>query len=321
MAGTTQKPAPVTGLHGKLALVLGEMERVAKTGFNQAQNYKFAQEGDVADMIRASLASHGVSYGVTMLSAPVFAEIKSRSGTLGDRCHVHLQFTLTDADNPEDREVSEWWGYADDYQDKAVGKAVTGTKKSWLVARFLVSTGEPEPDGAGEQRQQMTGDAPQGVHPDTRPSTEGQMRRAFAMARERTIDPEFVRLSARLLTRTTDNKLGRGISELTQGEMKALWKMIEEWEQRPEPWDDRMGRLAAALAEEAEATAERTKLREEAERAAQPSPDTPPAAPAPEPSPDAADEPDDHQPTCTCGAGQDAPGDQHAKGCSMAIPF
>jgi len=292
---------PVMGLHGKIALVLGEMERVAKTGWNEGQKYKFAAEGDVVDMVRASLAQHGIAYHVTMTGEPRLEPITSAKGTAGDRCHVSLRFTLTDADDPDDREVTDWWGYADDYQDKALGKAITGAKKSYLVARFLVSTGEPEPDGAGEQRAAHSQQAAE-VHPDSRPMTDTRRRGLFALAREKGIDAEFVRLSARLMTRTRELPHGVSLSEFTAGQGKALEMMLHDWDARPATWDDRMGKLAAALAEQAEQTAA---------SAAEPAPPEPATEP----------EPEDHKPTCTCGAGADAPADQHEESCSMAIPF
>jgi len=174
----------------KTSAVMGEVHRVRKTGRNDKQHYDFAKEGDIADMVRVLLAKYRVGFRGSMLSCER-AQITSQAGNSGTLAMVRMQLTLTCADTGEVEE-SYWEGDATDYTDKAVPKAITACKKSWLIFRFLISTGDEEADQggepytrqlpAGQPRSQQQAAPPDG--PDTRPATKGQVGRLFGLARD-----------------------------------------------------------------------------------------------------------------------------------------
>jgi len=174
----------------KTSAVMGEVHRVRKTGRNDKQHYDFAKEGDIADMVRVLLAKYRVGFRGSMLSCER-AQITSQAGNSGTLAMVRMQMTLTCADTGEVEE-SYWEGDATDYTDKAVPKAITACKKSWLIFRFLISTGDEEADQGGEPytragqqqpRSQQQQAAP-ADGPDTRPATKGQVGRLFGLARD-----------------------------------------------------------------------------------------------------------------------------------------
>jgi hypothetical protein len=269
----TAHDVPIT-LEAKLAGVLADVRRIPKRGYNDAQKYAFAQEGDIADMVRWSLNRHRVAFGAR-ITGVTRSEIKSRSGTTGTEVLVDVDFTLTCADTGQ-AETYPWQGEATDYQDKALPKALTAAKKTFLVMQFLVSTGEPEPDGAGEQFTR-TGAAPAGRAsgqavqpprdgynadgtPDERLSTSAQRGRVYGLAKSSPFLASLVDGKVKVsevavhdlvawCTRDDPGGPVTSLSDLTRWQIARIFKVIERTN------DDaaQAGRVAAAVAEWVEA--------------------------------------------------------------------
>lgn len=286
--------APPLGLQAKLASVLADVRRIPKLGYNSAQKYAFAREGDIADMIRDSLAAHRVSFKASIARreagdlAVIYNVITSNNGTQGVECIVDLDITLTCGDTGETQEAA-WQGVATDYTDKALPKALTAAKKTFLVFTFLVSTGDEEPDATGIQRgapprQQQAQHQQQGSHqhgqatptadqikagrnadgsPDQRKASEPQRRRLFAMAKEsvflttqgekgRKVNDVALHNLVAWVTRKPDiDPAGpvTSLSDLTKWQMARVYKVLDETNANAEM----AGQVAAAMDEWIEA--------------------------------------------------------------------
>lgn len=138
-------------LAGKFAAIMGEIQRVPKTGINKQQNYKFASESDISDMIRELLAKHNVALFVSMPGKPEQTEIQSKSGATGYHTLIEIEYTFVDGDTGEERTM-KWHGEADAYDDKGISKATTLAQKYFLLKTFVMSTGDPQddPDSSSE---------------------------------------------------------------------------------------------------------------------------------------------------------------------------
>lgn len=136
-------------LYTKMAAIMGEITRVPKTGRNKQQNYDFATDSDIADLIRGKLAAHGIAFFASMTDVEQ-TEIKSAKGSTGYHTIAHLEFTFVCGDTG-DKMSCTWRGEADDWGDKGVSKAATLGEKYFLLKTFVMSTGDPadDPDNSG----------------------------------------------------------------------------------------------------------------------------------------------------------------------------
>jgi hypothetical protein len=239
----------VAALHEKasvverVAAVMSDCWRIEKSGKNEQQGYAFAQEGDITEMLRAAMGRARLILHATIVGEDRYvAKFRNSEGT---GVIVHVDYTLL---GPNDSlPASRWSGEATDNSDKAVPKALTAAKKSYLVHTFLLSTGV-DPDAGGELSSRGAAQPPaprEAISP--RLASEPQIRRAFALARSADIDPELIRLSARLMTRTRDLPDGLGMHDLSEPQIRAIYTLIEEWPNRPADWDTRLGKMAARL--------------------------------------------------------------------------
>lgn len=135
-----------TKLFGKMAAVMGDINRLAKTGTNKDQHYDYATSEDVKELIRPLLAKHNLAM---FLSLPEFEaiDVTSGRGTQGTKIRGRLEFTIACGDTGEMITRSIWME-AIDWQDKAFSKLYTIGEKYFLINTFLISTGdENDPDG------------------------------------------------------------------------------------------------------------------------------------------------------------------------------
>ena len=243
----------------KTSAVMGEVHRVRKTGRNTQQQYDFAKEGDIADMVRLLLAKYQVGFRGSVISVTRNV-ITSRAGNAGTEAIVRMQLTLTCATTGEVEE-SYWEGDATDFTDKAVPKAITACKKSWLIFRFLISTGDEEADAGGEEFQRSGYQAAptsqprqqqQPSGPDTRPVTSGQISRLFALSRnvpflyrDGQVDKGAVHDLARWTLRKDDapNPV-ESLNDLTRDEVQRIFNVVEKC---ADP--EQAGAVAAAIDE------------------------------------------------------------------------
>ena len=147
----------LSGLYGRMAAVMGRLERIPKRGFNQHFKYEFVTDSDVLDTVRMAMAAEGVCLFVSM------------TGVQQDnkRTIVNLQFTFADGESGQSVTVA-WVGEAMDTQDKGIAKAATSALKYCLLKTFLISTGdEPDTDSDAPQVTTPPKPLPQTPPPDT----------------------------------------------------------------------------------------------------------------------------------------------------------
>lgn len=126
----------------KLALVMGEVSRIPKKGYNDYHKYHYVLESDVLDSVREALVKHRVVILPTLLS----------SRRHGDLTEVDLQFTIIDGDSG-DTYASMFTGSGSDKGDKGVYKAYTGAYKYYLMKLFMIPTGDdPEREDQTDER-------------------------------------------------------------------------------------------------------------------------------------------------------------------------
>jgi hypothetical protein len=137
------------GLYKKLAVIMGEIGKVEKKGYNSFHKYHYVTESDLTDVVRDKLSSRGIVI-IPSLRA-VQHEDTLTTALMG--------FTFVDSETGE-RETCDWAGTGDDKGDKGLYKAYTGSLKYFLMKMFLISQGDdPEADTATDRRAEASGNA------------------------------------------------------------------------------------------------------------------------------------------------------------------
>lgn len=144
MAAKTEEKPIECNLFGKMAQVMGIVQRLNKAGHNKHFNYTYVTYDDIADMIRIALSEHGVMFMVNM------GDISREPRGNMTLTTIDFDFMFVDGQTGE-QHSSKWTAEATDNSDKGIGKCVTAGIKSFLKATFLISTGETEPDSEGEK--------------------------------------------------------------------------------------------------------------------------------------------------------------------------
>lgn len=142
------KQEPTKNLYQKLALIMGAMDKVEKTGKNAAQGYAFVEQAVVVAKLRPLLAEHGVIIipGVVSntLEATAYTDSYGKPKT-NVRSDMVTEWTLINADKPDERIVTQWASEANDTSDKATNKALTAAQKTFYMKLFNVSD-KDDPD-------------------------------------------------------------------------------------------------------------------------------------------------------------------------------
>lgn len=228
----TKAPEIPTGLEPaalhawKMAWVMGQMEWLKKSAENKDQHWKFTPVDVIADAIRQNVSRIGLAVFPSVIGREKESYTNSR-GTRVTSYTVQMSFKIVCAQTGY-CETMTWDGQADDYSDKGLGKAITYAKKTWLLATFLVSTGDdPDekspgleddkpPKGQKQQRQPNQPPAPPATtsQPPTPPATQPQL----------VLHPDDV---AKLVSRARDAKYiepNDGEKELLKLIGKPNWK-------------------------------------------------------------------------------------------------
>lgn len=132
----------LASLFTKISAVTGDIPRIAKNLQNNSQGWKAAGWDDVADAVNESLAKHKLAVVPSQIgTAEVWEVGQTRNGAIISRHKVRVRFILGDGDTGA-MMISEWEGFANDFDDKGIDKAFTYTVKSFLKKTFVISTGD-----------------------------------------------------------------------------------------------------------------------------------------------------------------------------------
>ncbi len=139
------------GVHAKLAAAMGEIEAVAKRGWNDNQKYRFVQAGDLANAAREILAKHCIDIEPCPVGEPtVVREITTKSGTVFHLYRVLIDWSFVDGETGEKAGPYRFAGEGMDSGDKGVYKAYTGSLKYLLKLKFLIPDTGDDPEVANE---------------------------------------------------------------------------------------------------------------------------------------------------------------------------
>jgi hypothetical protein len=134
-------------LFRKITIVMENVKRVPKSGWNDFHKYHYANESDIVDGIRPILAEAGLALWTTVVSQEreireIFNRYKPNDAPRkGWFTKVCMKFIIGDADTGESLE-SIYWGEGEDESDKGLYKAYTGAQKYFLTKSFLISSGD-----------------------------------------------------------------------------------------------------------------------------------------------------------------------------------
>ena len=142
------EPADIANLAKKLSVVMGEVTRISKQGYNSFHKYNYATADDVVDELRPLLAKEGIA---------LIAEIVD-SERAADITYLKMTFTFVDSDTGA-LKVCKWESEASDKGDKGLNKAATAGEKYWLIKTFLLSTGEEDADATSSSNDEKATDA------------------------------------------------------------------------------------------------------------------------------------------------------------------
>jgi hypothetical protein len=144
MSKATEAQQPARTLIRKLADIMGEVERVPKSGRNEFHRYDYATEADIAAAVRSGMAKRAVML-IPSVRNTEWTELPTKSGKMR-LCTLTVDFTLHDGDSGETLTYTVL-GEGSDSGDKATYKALTGAEKYALLKIFLIPTGDdPEND-------------------------------------------------------------------------------------------------------------------------------------------------------------------------------
>lgn len=208
-------------LHQKLSLVRKHCSRIPKNGYNDFHRYPYVMEGDVCDYLRELLSGHGIDFHVSVESHERIKDEKAITEI------VEMRFDLINADNPEERISSIFWGEGQDRGDKAFYKAYTGGLKYFLLKTFLLSSGDdPEADTETDKRSlsMPKPKAPQPKAPDPQASDQINLNEKIVGKLRQLVGDDMT------LQKKTFSMASAFINEKT-GEVKTLKSLMgsESW--------------------------------------------------------------------------------------------
>lgn len=161
----SETPQHLPSLVRKLAAVMGEVERIPKSGRNDFHKYDYATEADIVAAVRKGLAERGVMI-VHKVDALTWRQSTKSSGEPASPiATVHVTFSAIDGDSGETLVVAQTVGEGQDSGDKAVYKALTGALKYAILKLFLIPTGH-DPEASKKPRDQRDPHPESGSRPE-----------------------------------------------------------------------------------------------------------------------------------------------------------
>src|ERR1035437_4332329 len=128
MPDEKQQEKAQKGLVKKLCEVMTSAGYVKKRGHNEIQNYDYATEADVLDMLRGELAKLDVFIFPSVVSVARTAHYVTKSNAQMWASDVMIKWTFLDGDSGETHECM-MPGCGTDTGDKGLYKAITGSSK------------------------------------------------------------------------------------------------------------------------------------------------------------------------------------------------
>lgn len=159
-AAATQAPR---NLAQRLLAVEGEMKALQKEGNNTAQKYRFISHEQITNELRPLFVKHGVFILPSVVGHSI-TPYQTAKGARMNLAVTKLEFTIVNADNPEDKYVVNWVGEGSDSGDKGTNKSVTAAGKYFYMKLFDIAEDlDPDADDSNHQLTQPMQQAPMGA--------------------------------------------------------------------------------------------------------------------------------------------------------------
>jgi len=123
-------------LAAKVSSVMGTIDEVPKTGYNDYHQYEYSTDDDVMQALRPVLADHNLAIFHDFVDRDMTVVETGNGTTFHTR--VRIEITLVDGDSGQSW-TTTWEGEAQDSQDKGLYKAYTSGIKYWALKSFLLS--------------------------------------------------------------------------------------------------------------------------------------------------------------------------------------
>ena len=136
------KMEPSSPLYAALHAIYGEVERLEKTEHNNHGNYKFAPADSFRDFIRQRFHAHNLIYIINEVYSPFIGEV-AKQKTL----KFTFEFVILHIESGETTPAVRRSVFLPYVGSQTAGIASTFALKEWLKNQFLISTGEPDPEG------------------------------------------------------------------------------------------------------------------------------------------------------------------------------
>lgn len=130
-------------LAAKIAQISGEIDKIAKSGTNKEQGYKYIEYALVAGKIRELCAKYNIAI-IPQVDSYDVSEATSRTGSKGFHYLTQMSFLLVNGDAPDEREERRWTSEATDFGDKGMNKSITAGEKYFIMRLFHISEKDSE---------------------------------------------------------------------------------------------------------------------------------------------------------------------------------
>lgn len=229
-------PKLPTTLQSRIAAMMAEIPSLEKnkeahipsSGGGPGQRYSYVAHDDVTNAVRPLFKKHGIGYHASsnVMQIPE-----------GGPHWIVLEVTLSNADLPEEKQISFWYCPIGAARATAMGGALSYATKYALQKLFLMDAGDEDADhpangsmAAGDTQQQPQRQKPQ-PQATPRPQTTispAQVRRLFALAKEQGWDGEEVREAIHAKTMSDKNPDGIHINDLPKSWYERIVQFFQK---------------------------------------------------------------------------------------------
>lgn len=139
-------------LYAKIAEIMGELDRIPKSGYNKQFNYNYVTESDVVGSVRPLMAKHKLVM-IPEIRRYKVEEFKGKYNSMQIGT-IEIRWNVIDGESGE-KVTFTMVGKGVDNLEKDIYKAITGNKKYALITLFMIDSGDDP------ERSDTPTDAPQ----------------------------------------------------------------------------------------------------------------------------------------------------------------
>ena len=128
-------------IYQRMLAAMAEIGTVKKDKRNTHQNYEYVSEEAIKTAAHKALVANGILFTLEGIGHEYLPLAK------GGMSKMQFRYRFTNVDAPTEQITGEWESAAADASDKSHTKAITYAIREILKSNFVISTGEPDPDG------------------------------------------------------------------------------------------------------------------------------------------------------------------------------